>query len=342
MKNVNGYACKAAICDGDPGPVSLRVRDGGLQVEVAMKSFIAAMFLTGMVYAALLIASGLEPSIGLTLAAPPSAGTPSDTPDNNPAILAADHALVAALAKNDSAAADKMFDADFVWTNSAGETIGRATALGSLPNPPLGDESGAQSNERTYGQVGAVEVGSGKVHILRIWVKRPAGWRLLDYHEVTQRSGPAPPPGPGTNDCENPCKGVPYTPKDDAEKGILKSWGELETAVTNHDPKGWSPHFLDEFVLIASGGAEPVTKAGRLEQLSKPGFGPAPPQLAADPEVRFIHLGDSVVMIAQANPYSGKPAHISRVRVYREGMWRMAFSYQTTIQSAAPIVPPNL
>jgi hypothetical protein len=172
-------------------------------------------------------------------------------------------------------------------------------------------------------------------------VKRAAGWRLLDYHEVTQRSGAAPPPGPGTNDCENPCKGVPYTPKDDAEKGILKSWGELETAVTKHDPNGWSPHFLDEFVLIASGGAEPVTKAGRLEQLSKPGFGPAPPQLAANPEVRFIHFGDSVVMIAQANPYSGKPAHISRVWVNREGMWRMAFSYQTTIQSAAPIVPPK-
>ena len=210
-----------------------------------------------------------------------------------------------------------------------------------MPKPPLGDESGAQVSERTYGQVGAVQVASGKVHILRIWVKRPAGWRLLDYHEVTQRSGAAPPPGPGTNDCENPCKGVPYTPKDDAEKGILKSWGELETAVTNHDPKGWSPHFLDEFVLIASGGSEPVTKAGRLEQLSKPGFGPAPPQLAANPEVRFIHFGDSVVMIAQANPYSGKPAHISRVWVNREGMWRMAFSYQTTIQSAAPIVPPK-
>jgi hypothetical protein len=186
-----------------------------------------------------------------------------------------------------------------------------------------------------------VQVASGKIHVLRIWVQRPAGWRLLDYHEVTQRSGAAPPPGPGTNDCENPCKGVPYTPKDDAEKGILKSWGELETAVTNHDPKGWSPHFLDEFVLIASGGADPVTKAGRLEQLSRPGFGPAPPQLAANPEVRFIHFGDSVVMIAQANPYSGKPAHISRVWVYRSGMWRMAFSYQTTVQSAAPIVPPS-
>lgn len=306
-----------------------------------MKRLSTAMFAIGMAFAALVIAGGLGSKIGFTVAAAPSAASPADAPDNNQEVMAADHAFVAALAKSDKAAAEKMFDSDFVWTNSAGDTIGRTKVLDALPKPPLGDESGAQVSERSYGQVGAVQVASGKVHILRIWVKRAAGWRLLDYHEVTQRSGAAPPPGPGTNDCENPCKGVPYTPKDDAEKGILKSWGELETAVTKHDPNGWSPHFLDEFVLIASGGAEPVTKAGRLEQLSKPGFGPAPPQLAANPEVRFIHFGDSVVMIAQANPYSGKPAHISRVWVNREGMWRMAFSYQTTIQSAAPIVPPK-
>jgi hypothetical protein len=312
-----------------------------LQEVIAMKSFITGMLVAGMAYTGLVIAGGLAPTMGFTSAASPVAGSPLDAPDNNPDVLAADHAFVAALGKPDKTAADKVFDADFVWTNSAGDTIGRAKVLNSLPKPSLGDESGAQVSERTYGQVGAVQVASGKVHILRIWVKRPVGWRLLDYHEVTQRSGAAPPPGPGTNDCENPCKGVPYTPKDDAERGILKSWGELETAVTSHDPKGWSPHFLDEFVLIASGGADPVTKAGRLEQLSKPGIGPAPPQLAANPEVRFIHFGDSVVMIAQANPYSGKPAHISRVWAYRDGMWRMAFSYQTTIQSAAPIVPPN-
>jgi len=228
-----------------------------------------------------------------------------------------------------------------VWTNSAGDTLDRAKVLESIPKPPLGDEAGAQISERTYGQLGAVQVADGKVHVLRIWAKRPEGWRLLDYHEVTQRSGPTPAPGPTTNDCENPCKGVPYTPKDEAESGILKSWGQLETAVTKHDPAGWSPHFLDEFVLISSGGADPVTKSGRLEQLAKPGFGPAPPQLAASPEVRFMHFGDNVVMIAQANPYSGKPIHISRIWVLRDGMWRMAFSYQTTIQSAAPIVPPS-
>ena len=306
-----------------------------------MKKFITGMFVAGMVYTALVIAGGLAPTIGFTQPAPPSAGSPSEAPDNNPEVLAADHALVASLAKSDKAATEKALDAEFVWTNSDGDTVGRANVLESLPKPPLGDESGAQVSERTYGQVGAVQVACGKMHVLRIWVKRPAGWRLLDYHGVMQRSGAAPPPGPGINDCENPCKGVPYTPKVDAEKGILKSWGQLETAVTNHDPKGWSPHFLDEFVLIASGGADPVTKAGRLEQLARPGFGPAPPQLAANPEVRFIHFGDSVVMIAQANPYAGKPAHISRVWVYRDGMWRMAFSYQTTVQSAASIVPPS-
>lgn len=308
-----------------------------------MKKFISQMLAAGFAYTAviLILAGGLAPTVGFARGAGPTEATPSDAPDNNPDVLAADHALVAALAKADKVTAGKMLDAEFVWTNSAGDTLERAIVLQVLPKPPLGDENDAQSSERTYGQVGAVQIASGKGHILRIWVKRAPGWRLLDYHEVTQRSGAAPPPGPGTNDCQNPCKGVPYTPKDDAEKGILKSWGQLETAVTSHDPNAWSPHFLDEFVLIASGGSDPVTKAGRMETLSKPGFGPAPPQLAASPEVRFIHFGDTVVMIARANPYAGKPAHISRVWVNRDGIWRMAFSYQTTIQSAAPIVPAS-
>jgi hypothetical protein len=83
-----------------------------------------------------------------------------------------------------------------------------------------------------------------------------------------------------------------------------------------------------------------VTKQGRIAQLSKPGVGPAPPQLAKTPAVRFLQFGDSVVMIAQANPYAGKPAHISRIWVKQDGTWKMAFSYQTTVQSAPAIVPP--
>jgi len=309
-----------------------------------MKRFIIGTVVIGTVCVCMTIAGSFTPNLAIIQAAPLAKGSPADTPDNNNDVMAADHMLVAALAKADKAATTNMFDANFMWTNSAGDTLEDFSAgkvQDYLPKPPLGDESGAQISERTYGQIGAVQVARGKVHILRIWVKRPAGWRLLDYQEVTQRSGAAPPAGPTTNDCVNPCKGVPYTPKNDAERDILKSWGELETAVTNHDPQTWSLHFLDEFVLIASAGTDPVDKAGRLAALNKPGIGPAPPQLAADPQVRFFHFGDSVVMIAQTNPYSGKPAHISRVWVNRDGMWRMAFSYQTTIQSAAPIVPPK-
>lgn len=273
---------------------------------------------------------------------PSCVGTAAAAPADDAAVQQADHALVTALAKGDKGAAEKMFDADLAWTNAAGGTIGRAKVMASMPTPVLGVETGAKVTEKGYGpDVAAVQAASGKTHVLRIWAKRPAGWRLLVYQEVTQRSGPASAALPTTNDCENPCKGVPYKPKDDAEAGILKSWGELETAVTHHDPKAWSPHFLDEFVLISSGAPEPVDKAGRLKQLSAPGVGPAPPQLAKTPAVRFIHFGDVVVMIAQANPYAGKPNHISRIWVKGDNTWLMAFSYQTTIQSAPDIVPPK-
>jgi hypothetical protein len=306
-----------------------------------MKATVSRMLLAAGLCASLMVAASGTPAAPVT---PGNLSTGLDeagAPDNSPEVMAADHSFVLALAKADKLAAEKMLDRDCLWTDSAGETIERAKLTEALPEDPLGDESGAQVSERTYGQVGAVQVANGKTHILRIWVKRPDGWRLLDFHVVTQRSGPAPPPGPTTNDCENPCKGVPYTPKNDAERGILKSWGELETAVTKHDPARWAPHFLDEFVLISSNATDPAPKSLRLEQLRKPGFGPAPPQLAADPAVRFFQFGDTVLMIAQANPYSRKPARISRIWVNRDGMWRMAFSYQTTVQTAPPIVPPT-
>jgi hypothetical protein len=290
----------------------------------------------GLVQGCVCAVAILAGSVVLTGTGLPQAG------GDEQAVLNADRALVAALEKGDAAAVGPMLDAEFAWTNSAGETLGRPKVLAALPKPPLGGEPGAQAGVRMYGQLGAVQVTGGKVHVLRIWGKRAAGWRLLVYHEVTQRDQPASgPPNPTTNNCENPCKGVPYTPKNAAEKGILTSWGQLETAVTNHQPDIWAPHFLDEFVLINSGGTDPVDKAGRLAQLSRPGIGPAPAELAADPAVRFIHFGESVVMIAQTRPYAGKPAHVSRIWVHRDGIWRMAMSYQTTIQSAAPIVPPG-
>ena len=68
------------------------------------------------------------------------------------------------------------------------KTQSRAEILKSVPKPALGEESGARVEQRTYGQVGAVMSSREKVHVLRIWVKRAAGWRALVYHEVVPLS----------------------------------------------------------------------------------------------------------------------------------------------------------
>ncbi len=289
-----------------------------------MKRFATNTFVLGMVCAGIL--------------ALPTCRTAAAA-DNNPAVLQTDKAFVQALANHDQAAVGKVLDKDFMYTNAAGETIPKAKVLAALPTPMMGDESGAEVSEHTYGEVAGVQVANGKQHVVRIWVKRPAGWRLLDYQEVKQ-ADKAPKPGPTTNECINPCKTVPYTPKNEDEAGVIKSWSTLETAVTNHDPKAWDPHFLDEFVLISSNGTQVMTKADRLKTLSKPGIGPAPPGLVHADMFDFpSDKPETIVMIARAQGYSGKPVHISRIWAKRDGMWRMAFSYQTTIQSAPSVMP---
>ncbi len=55
-----------------------------------------------------------------------------------------------------------------------------------------------------YGDVVAVAVERGKEFMLRIWVKRAAGWRLIAFHEVSQAL-PAVPHGPGRKEWDNPC-----------------------------------------------------------------------------------------------------------------------------------------
>ena len=233
-----------------------------------------------------------------------------------------------------------LLDSDFTWTDSAGKTLTKAEVLKNLPTPALGNDSDVQASERTYGQVGVVRANRGKVYALRVWVKRKTGWRALVVHEVTQLEKPAPAgpaPGPGSDVCDNPCKGIPYHPKTAAEKGVIASWQLLETAVTTHDADAWAPHFLDEFALISSNGVEPSTKAVRMATIRKQnetGTGTAPPPLTW---ARMFNFGDTIVMLSQHQPRNGKPLRVSRVWVKGKDMWQMAVSFQTRIE-AAPAV----
>ena len=270
--------------------------------------------------------------LGVMLAVQP--GPRAIAAADEPSLLQIDNDFVQAAAKHDKATVGRLLDTDFTWTDADGKTQARTDVLKSLPAPALGNETGAQLKPRTYGQVGAVMSGRDKVHVLRIWVKRPAGWRLLVYHEVALGQQAATAAGPGVNDCQNPCKTLPFKPKTDAEQAIIVSWQALETGVTNHDASAWSPHIAEEFVMLGSSNDHPLSKADRIAILNlqkQTGHGSAPAPLVS---AQMFDFGDAVVMTCLHQPYSGKPVHVSRLWIKRNGHWVMSISYQTTIQAA--------
>jgi hypothetical protein len=250
-------------------------------------------------------------------------------------VLQADRAFVQAVAAGDNTKLTGLLDENFTWCDSNGKTLSGAEVLRALPKDSLGDEAGVDVMERTYGQVAAVSASRGKVHVLRLWVQRPGGWRLLVYHEVTQLDQPSTSTGTGVNDCENPCKSVPFQPANEAERGIIASWQALETAVTAHESAGWAPHIADEFVQVSSNSDHPITKSGRMATLDKQkqlSVGSAPSPLVS---AKMFDFGDSVVMTCLHQPHTGKPVHVSRLWIKRDGQWVMVISYQTTIQTGA-------
>jgi hypothetical protein len=255
--------------------------------------------------------------------------------DGDPAVLEADHQFIQSASKGDSAATTKLIDKDFTWTSSEGATFSSADVTHSVPKPALGDEAGVDVTERTYGDVGAVSASSGKMHVLRLWVKRSAGWKLLVYQEVQQLDQPSGSAGSGVKECENPCKTVPFKPANESERAIISSWQALETGVTAHDSAAWAPHIADEFVQISSNSDHPISKAGRMETLDKQkaiGVGSAPSPLVS---AKMFDFGDAVIMTCLHQPFSGKPVHVSRLWIKRDGKWVMVISYQTTITTIA-------
>ena len=255
--------------------------------------------------------------------------------DTDQAVMQADRKFVQAASLQNGSLLARMLDDDFTWTDADGKTLTAAEVLRGVPKPALGDESGAELSERTYGQVGAVNVGQGKIHILRMWVQRPGGWKLLVYHEVKQLEQPSTSAGSGVKECENPCKTVPFRPANEAEQAIIASWQALETGVTAHDADAWAPHIAEEFVQISSNSDHPISKAGRIETLNKQkasGVGSAPTPLVS---AKMFDFGDAVIMTCLHQPYSGKPIHVSRLWIKRDGKWIMSISYQTAIQAAA-------
>jgi hypothetical protein len=250
---------------------------------------------------------------------------------NDDELLAADGALVAALAKGDARVAAAMFDGDFAWVDRVGRVLNKPQAAQTLPSPPLGDEAGLNATVHRYGDVATVQVERGKLFVLRIWVKRDGPWRLLAYHEVSQAQPPAP-HGPGRKEWDNPCHTLPYEPHNADERDCLASWQRLEIAVMQHEPEVWADHVADEFRVV--GAARSHSKADRkavIAEQQRTGANSAPAPLVS---ARMHGFSGVMVMACEHQPFHGKAARVSRVFVKRDGAWRMAVSYQTTRQDA--------
>jgi hypothetical protein len=242
------------------------------------------------------------------------------------AMLQADRAFVQAVAAADKPALEKLLDADFTWTGSDGKTL---TTIPTLPHRSP-DQAGFKSY--SYGDIGDVQENFGRLHVLRVWVKRPAGWKAIVYQEVLSLEAP-PSFAPGAGkDCENPCKMVPYQPTNATEREVIAAYSKLETAAMAHNSSVFATLVADEFVAASSNSDKISDKRRRMEDFDhakNSGVAPTPLESA-----RMFEFGGAVLMMSEHKPDRGKPLHVTRLWVKRNGSWVETLSFQTSVAAA--------
>jgi hypothetical protein len=245
----------------------------------------------------------------------------------------ADAAFAQAVANTDKSALEKLLDVDFTWTSATGNVQTTAQVLRELPKAPIVEVGNSESKAYTYGDLGNVQVNSGRLHVLRVWVKRPSGWKAIVYQEVMSRETPPVfTPGAG-KDCENPCKTIAFTPKTDTERQVAIAYSKLGTAAHARNSAAFSPMVADEFVAASSNSDKVQSKRGRMEEFdrSKDGGVAPTPLLSA----RMLTFGDVVLMVSEHKPDRGSALHVTRVWVMRDRSWVETLSYQTAITAGS-------
>jgi hypothetical protein len=292
----------------------------------------SAAFLSASIFSALLFLLGI--------CAPATAADGSEQSARD-----ADQALLAALAKPDRAGAEKMLDTDFVWTDTEGKSLKKSEVLNALLSYAADNQNEGSVETHFYGEMETVLGVHHNARFLRVWVKRPTGWR--EYIELDTPITPGAPPrsieaGAGRGDCENPCRTVPYTPTTAMDKAILADWQKTKMEEWHPDAADWATHIADEFLIINNSNIRNKEERVAIAQKQeRAGAGtPGDPITAME-----IHdFGDNgALMVSHHIPHrGGKPYYNVRVWTLRDGRWQLAVSQQTTIQSAAPVPAADL
>jgi len=249
--------------------------------------------------------------------------------DEEQAVRQADRAFVSAAAKNDKASLDKLLEPDFSWVDANSNEWTRAQALQNLPPVVNAD---VEPKVNFYGGTAVVKAIRDKTHVMRIWVKRPAGWRALIYQEVILGSQPPRgplPPGANT-DCDNPCKHYPYTPKNQTEKDVLAAMHGVIMGLAYFDADAYAANTADDFEMTMSVNPKVLTKADRLAFFARQKQAGAPPQINDPTEsAQMYDFDGAVVLVAKWITRSGQHDVDTRMFVPRNGRWVLLFGFET-------------
>jgi hypothetical protein len=245
-------------------------------------------------------------------------------------VMAAERALSAALAADEPAPLVPWLDRNLSWTTSTGRTLSAAEVAQTLPAPLIADPANAMTTQHDYGTVAVFQSHLARANSVRVWVQREAGWRLLAVQEVQLLDAP-PTVTPGTGgDCENPCRTLGIAPENDAQAAVIKAYQELEISAEERNIELWSARIADEFVAASSNSDrlfDKPTRIAGLRQNAMRGLSPTP--LVSG---RIHDFGDAAVMVSEHVPDIGRPLHVTRVWVRRDGQWVETLSYHTARQ----------
>jgi hypothetical protein len=248
---------------------------------------------------------------------------------DTPWAIASDHALIDSLATKDKTATGQLLHPDFSWIDSRGKRMTRAEFLETLPGATNGDVVGQQ---RVYGNVAVIRADLGQVHVMRIWVKNDSRWQIILYQEVTQVQKSEPAGGAASDECDNPCKNIPFQPQTQSEKEAVASWQGVMNAMASNDADAYAPLIAEEFTATDTFHDLPYTKTDRLAQIEKQksrGAHSAPPELLS---AQMFDFGETVMMIAHEQRKGAKAYFNTRMWVKREARWQMLFSFNTRIE----------
>ena len=288
----------------------------------------------------------------LTMATALVGATPAQAQSaNGETVIEANSALDTALNHEDRAALDALLDPEFTWIFADGHYYGRSDTLAAMPaSAPSQTGEHVAVEERAYGRVRALEVSSGLVRVLRIWVMHPEGWRLLHMNEIViappRQADEIPyrpaasPDLPEVPPCTNPCDSVPYVPATQHTLDALRSWQQQELGSHLMDMELWGSYVTDAWVGQRTGGV-PDPKARRIRLTrERAANGVERNAQATVLQMRLYDLEDAVLMVSLTQGRRGKPQYRSRIFVHDgqrpdgSDRYKMAESYGQVVADA--------